>query len=145
MLPMWGEQVKSDAINFEWPTREIFDRWPSNVSIKSITFSIRDKNYGSYISSVECAISTDEKSPLYDTTGQGQHVAKTIDFAAQRPVKTVEAMNDGCGISRVTFLDKNGAEIGCYNPKNKSRGGPMHEIADNEELIGVYGVRNKNP
>ena len=44
----------------------------------------------------------------------------------------------------MTFLDKNGAEIDFYNPCNNPRGGPIHEIADNEELIGVYGVRNKN-
>ena len=27
-LPMWGEQVAADAINFEWPTQEIFEKWP---------------------------------------------------------------------------------------------------------------------
>ena len=44
----------------------------------------------------------------------------------------------------MTFLDKTGGEIDFYDPNNNSIGGPIHEIADNEELIGVYGVRNKN-
>ena len=43
----------------------------------------------------------------------------------------------------MTFLDKNGDEIGCYNPEKNIKNGPVHEIADDEELIGVYGVRNK--
>ena len=41
------------------------------------------------------------------------------------------------------FLDKNFYEIESYNPVDLQRDGPIHEIADNEELIGVYGVRNK--
>ena len=43
----------------------------------------------------------------------------------------------------MTFLDKNGGVIDHYNPNNRARQGNIHEIAENEELIGVYGVRNK--
>ena len=43
----------------------------------------------------------------------------------------------------MTFLDTTGGEIDCYNPYNDHRDGPVHEIADKEELIGVYGVRDK--
>ena len=64
-LPMWGEQVSAHAINFEWPTQEIFDKWPLDVSLKSITFSESTKVTNS-ISSVQCAISTDEESPRFD-------------------------------------------------------------------------------
>ena len=63
-LPMWGEQVAADAINFEWPTQEIFDEWPLDVSLKSITFSDSSKQT-SFISSVQCTISTGEVSPRF--------------------------------------------------------------------------------
>ena len=43
----------------------------------------------------------------------------------------------------MTFLDKTGDEIGCFNPYNEFKEGPVHEIADDEELIGVYGVSDK--
>ena len=43
----------------------------------------------------------------------------------------------------MTFLDRHGGEIDFYDTDNHSRDGPIYEIADNEELIGVYGVRNK--
>ena len=47
-------------------------------------------------------------------------------------------------ISILRFFDKQGDQIDCYSPHNSEKVGPIHEIADNEELIGVYGVRNKN-
>ena len=43
----------------------------------------------------------------------------------------------------MTFLDKNGGEIGFYDPDDHLRDGLIREIGDDEELIGVYGVRNK--
>ena len=46
-------------------------------------------------------------------------------------------------VHRVTFIDKKEAAIYSFNPANQERSGPIHRIEDNEELIGVYGVRNK--
>ena len=54
-------------------------------------------------------------------------------------------------IFRITFLDKDGEAIGSYNPGGHSKKcEEIHAIGDKEELIkeeliGVYGVRNKNP
>lgn len=42
-------------------------------------------------------------------------------------------------VKRITFLDEAGAQIGSYNPTNYTRGGPIYQIDENEELIGVYG------
>ena len=47
--------------------------------------------------------------------------------------------------SRVYFLDQDGQEIDCFNPQNIARAGVILAIGDNEELIGVYGVKNKRP
>lgn len=35
---MWGELVDPEQINFEWPTQEMLDFMPNDVSLKSITF-----------------------------------------------------------------------------------------------------------
>ena len=43
----------------------------------------------------------------------------------------------------MTFLSKDGNEIAAYNPRNLERNGPIYDIADNEDLIGVYGVKDK--
>ena len=32
-LPMWGEQVKEDQIDFEWPTEEILDGYPPDIKL----------------------------------------------------------------------------------------------------------------
>ena len=59
-------------------------------------------------------------------------------------MRSVQANETGDSIYRVTFLDENEKEIDCYNPFNHAREGPVHKLAANEQLIGVYGVRNKN-
>ena len=53
---------------------------------------------------------------------------------------------DGTGINcayGIYFFDKDGQEIDSFNPYNDERLGAIHTIGDNEELIRVYGVRNK--
>ena len=37
-VPLWGEKVSDDDVNFEWPTPEIFARMTPNVSLQSIEF-----------------------------------------------------------------------------------------------------------
>ena len=104
---MWGGQVAVDEINFEWPTQEIADQWPTDVSLKSIQFSVGRQ--GILLSSVECFLSTDKTSPLFNTTGQGQ-------FDANRPIRRVQAISGFVGIYRVTFLDRDTNEVDSYNP-----------------------------
>lgn len=43
----------------------------------------------------------------------------------------------------MTFLDENEHEIDSFNPKNEQREGQVMTLDYNEELLGVYGVRNK--
>ena len=38
-LPLWGENVASDAINFEWPTQQAFEKMDRSISLKSIRFA----------------------------------------------------------------------------------------------------------
>ena len=37
-LPLWGEKVSEDEINFEWPTPEIFAQMQPDVTIQSMEF-----------------------------------------------------------------------------------------------------------
>ena len=37
-MPLWGEQLSNDEINFEWPTPEIFAQMQPYVFLKSIEF-----------------------------------------------------------------------------------------------------------
>jgi len=40
-LPLWGEKVSDEEIDFEWPTLETFDQMEPDVSINSIEFKTR--------------------------------------------------------------------------------------------------------
>jgi hypothetical protein len=76
---------------------------------------------------VQCTLTNQESSPLFDTTGRGQFHAKTINFDANRPVKRVQA--DGRNAAyRITFLDKDDQEIDCFNPQNEARAGAIGAV-----------------
>ena len=37
-LPIWGQKVKADEVNFEWPTQKILDELPSDVYLQCLEF-----------------------------------------------------------------------------------------------------------
>ena len=49
--PLWGAQVSSFKLNFEWPTQQMIAEWPQDISLKSLAFKAYLQD-GSYISSV---------------------------------------------------------------------------------------------
>merc|ERR1712110_1037504 len=55
-LPLWGEKVSDDEIDFEWPTPETFAEMKPDVSIKSMEFKTRNEN-SFYVSSVKVNLS----------------------------------------------------------------------------------------
>ena len=90
-LPLYGEEVTLDKTDFSWPTKEEIQRWPPNVSLKSITFTTFHE-IGRSVSSVRCILSNNESSPLFKTSEKRQSHQKTINFDANRPVKFVQAI-----------------------------------------------------
>ena len=116
---------------------------PADVSLKSILLaSFPGTNVGS-ISFTQCTLSSGDASPLFSNENmKEQSMPKVIDFDANRKVRRVQAGNGSANIRRLTFLDKEGNEIDSYNPNNRDRSGQVHEIGENEELIGVYGVKD---
>ena len=51
-LPLWGEKVTDDEIDFEWPTQEIFAEMKYDVTINSIEFKTTNIE-DFYVSSVK--------------------------------------------------------------------------------------------
>ena len=66
-LPLWGEQVSDDEIDFEWPTQEAFDQMNPDVFIESIEFKSRHE-YSHYVSSVKVNLSNGESSPVFENS-----------------------------------------------------------------------------
>ena len=52
-LPMWGEQVAEDVIDFEWPTVDMISDLPEDIKLKKLQFG----SYWNNISSVTCILS----------------------------------------------------------------------------------------
>ena len=145
-LPVWGYECDDKAIDFEWPTQEIFDLQQPDVTLKSLEFC-GDKDL---IASVKCNLSNGQSSPVFCKVGgkYSESNPKTIEFDST-PIRTVSAADeqdhdfeDG-NMHRIKFLDGVGNQVFIY--ENGYTGQETeHQIRENEELIGVYGVKNKN-
>ena len=69
---------------------------------------------------------------------------QSISLDPQTPIRAVRAYQ-GKGqrrgyLYRMSFIDGDGNEAYCYNPDNDQDDQTEYRLADNEELIGVYGV-----
>ena len=67
-------------------------------------------------------------------------------FNPKRPIKSIVAESFTNYIGCIRFLDSANGEVSKYNPRAKKE--EKHKtkkivLAENEELIGVYGVKDK--
>ena len=84
---------------------------------------------------------------MFIKDGAMQYRTRLFEFNSNRKVRRVQAY-DGNGrgdyVCSVSFIDKEGNEMCYFRPISKYHPqAPGHEIRENEELIGVYGVKNK--
>jgi len=90
-------------------------------------------------------LSNNQQSPFFTAMGDDpQQTTKVINFDATRKVKKVQAVSRGDSVSRVSFLDDADHEIDYFDPRNQPRAGAIHEVGENEELIGVYGISHRD-
>ena len=84
-------------------------------------------------------------SPVFEKEDVNHDTIKSITFQSNKKVAFVQAHDgDGDTISRIHFMDEQKQELGCYNPYSLTQKGPLLRIQDGEELIGVYGVKDKS-
>ena len=142
---VWGEKVNQDEINFSWPPQEVMQNWESDVSMKSVEFATCQQS-GVGLAFVKCTMSNGEESPMIGSDNHTPHNNKVFNFDEMRPVRAVQARDSNC-IHRLTFIDGDDNEIDAFNPsyRKHARMGQQHQLADNEELIGFYGVKGKSP
>ena len=141
-LEHWGEQVDLNLVNFEFPTKEMTRGWPKDTRLESI--EIKRSSYN-YVSSVRCTYSNDVRSPVFQKENVEHKDPKTIWFKAGNPIRKVQQSHSGDVnyIYSIYFLDKANDEIANYNPGDNDKNGPVFDIDQNEEIFGVYGVKDK--
>ena len=130
-----------EAINFEWPTQYIFDRMPADTTLSYLTFKSAE-NYRR-VNSIQCKLSNGMESPVFENSDLQFKSLTTLSFSNDRPVRSIHAYEGASVVCRLDFLDRNGAEI-CKFENSMGKGpGNTYQIAENERLIGVYGVKGK--
>jgi len=122
-LPLWGEDVTEDAIDFEWPTPEIFAEMRPDASIQSIEFTTHEfANAAGGVSSVQVTLSNGQSSPLFETSSTTHAYHETINFDKATPIRAVAAVDRGNFTARIKFLDSDSAgnELYTYDPLNNT-------------------------
>ena len=61
-MPMWGEKVSPDQINFSWPSLDLLNNLPANTKLQKMTM----KSVLNAISSVQCLLSDGTESPIFE-------------------------------------------------------------------------------
>lgn len=116
-LPIWG---KNDTpINFEWPTQEIMDNSPWDVTLKSIMLASSSASDVGSVAFVQCALTHDVSSPLFSNKNENEkNSPKVINFDAGRRVRKVSAIfiDNYPRVYNVIFFDKDNSVIGGFNP-----------------------------
>jgi len=64
--------------------------------------------------------------------------------AGEKTIKRVEAHEGADWVYRIDFLAADGSIVHSYNHGNSSNKVTAFDIGSNEELIGVYGVKDKS-
>ena len=61
-------------------------------------------------------------------------------------MKAFDGNGNQDGVYAVKLMNEQGSELGIYDPEHmlESFPGKEHQLADNEDLIGVYGVMGKS-
>ena len=119
---------------------------PEDVKLKSLEFKRLSDWYR--IGSVRVNLTHDYSSEVFQKKGESFAGEEKIDFDVNRPIKRVQSGDNNGSFDctyGVKFMDKDGNQMSIYDPNNNMnlQPGAVHEIADNEELIGVYGVKDK--
>ena len=112
----------------------------ADVKLKSLAF----KSVPNLVSSVCCTLSDGKSSGVIEKAGVDHVKPQTIEFDPLKPIKSVWASDgDDAYAQRIRFMGKDGNEVYSYNPYNIQNVGKERHLADKEELIGFYGVKDK--
>jgi len=152
-LPVWGAEVAEKYIDFEWPTQEEFDQMSPEAKIQSLEFkSTSSKEVESWLGSVKVNLTNGESSPIFENSKHDPTLwerQETIEFDQNVSIRSVDSTFLYEYIYALQFYDGNEElaqeyvasaipdyEEYVYDPSSR------YELAENEELIGVYGVKD---
>ena len=69
---------------------------------------------------------------------------ETINFDPDTPIREVAAHDGKYWTAQIIFMENAGKEFYAYNPSNATQKTTAYRLGENEELIGVYGLKDKS-
>jgi len=117
-----------------------------NTKLTSIEFTSAGK-HDALLASVRLNYSNEETKLFENINPSSGEPWKTFNFGeimfdeANESISAVKAISHGNGVDSIRFLNEADVVISQWNPKNYGHGRKI-DIAENEEIVGVYGHQN---
>lgn len=101
-MPLWGEKVSPEEINFSWPSsKEELDQ----TEVGSRLLTLKMKCVQMCISSVQCTFNDGTTSPVFEKAGVKHEMLRTLRFVETRRVHSAMACdNRGSDYVRVLWF-----------------------------------------
>ena len=105
-LPLWGEKVRDDEINFQYPSQEIFNSLPASVFLRGLEVSTYHANDNT-VSSVLCRLSNKMKSDVIEKGNIQRFRTRSLHFGGVKVARKVQAGDDNGKhyVYGIAFLD----------------------------------------
>ena len=131
------------AVNFEWPTaQDLLQMVKNNIAVKvrELKYKKNTSNGGGYFGGFQLILSDGTSSPVFTATGQDAQGLQTVAVPDFSLVKRINGTNQTDWICILSFGKKDGTEITKLQLSSSSHG-PEIVLADDEEIIGIYGSK----
>ena len=116
-----------------------------DVGLKAIQFKTAVSHPA--IASVVCILSNEQHSPVFEKKGVvlDHSKTKTVTFNLPNPVRRLHVKTTTNMINSIFFMDKVGNEIESYEAQiGEGLEEQLIQLASNEEIFGVYGVKDSS-
>ena len=133
-------------VNFEFPTpQDLLQISKNNIAIK-VKDLMYKKSTGSskYFGGFQLILSNGVSSPVFTCTDQDASGLQSFAIPDYSQVKRINGTNQNDWIHGLSFGKKDGTEITKVELTG-STFGQESVLADDEEIIGIYGTEKVNP
>ena len=146
-LPLFGEKVTPEEINFEYPRPYGLDALgdADSIRLRSLYFMSLGVEYQP-IGRVTCIYDNGNKSPNLACRGTRHEYEGRVDFPPNKVVRSVKMSHYAQSkLPAIGFFDEQGDLICGYDPEGFGFDVNVEEqhLEEGESLIGVYGVKDK--
>ena len=115
-----------------------------NIKVADLKYKIKSDN-NSYFGAFQLILSNGKSSPVFTSNGQDatnlQSFAVT-DYSMVKRIKGSELNNSGYPLHKISFGKKDGSEITKVELSTYEVYGTDFVLADEEEIIGIFGTNN---